>query len=320
MKTGLNENAALGDKDIHAVSTESVSFKSSGLSIAAVLYLPEGIAFPAAAIVVGHPGSGVKEQTAGVYAGMLAERGFIALTFDAAYQGESEGLPRGLEDPAQRVEDFKGAVSFLSTLAFVDAQRIGLFGMCASGGYVIPAGVSDHRVKAVATVIAADISRQFRMGGDGSQDPAVIAHMLDAAAADRTAVAKGAEPGSFALFPADAEQARAMGDHVYQGWEYYNTERGQHPRSAKTLTWSSVDKIVTFDAFRFIGQLSPRPLLMVSGSKAATLWMTREAFGAAAEPKELLVIEGASHMDLYDNMVYVSQAVEKVAEFFGREL
>ncbi|SEA06851.1 hypothetical protein SAMN05192529_107116 [Arachidicoccus rhizosphaerae] len=299
---------------------QAVCFQSKGLNIAAELYIPQSATFPTAGIIVGHPGSGVKEQTAALYARLFSERGWIVLTFDAAYQGESEGYPRGQEDPGQRVEDFKCAVTYLSTLDIVDPDKIGLFGICASGGYVISAAASDIRVKAVATVIAADIHRQLRYGGDGKQAPSVIANMLNAAASDKAAVLKGALAGSFPLFPANEEEARTLGQHVYEGWEYYNTDRGQHPRSAKTLTWQSVELIATFDAFAFIRQITPRPLLMISGSEAATLWMTKDAFEKAAQPKEIMIIDGASHMALYDNLNYVTQAVNKTSDFFKSAL
>src|ERR1700758_4433062 len=170
----------------------NVSFESGGLKLAGHLYTPDpdtNSSLPA--IVVGPPGSSVKEQAAGMYARRLAERGFITLAFDPAYQGESEGEPRGLEDPAHRIEDIKAAVSFLSVRGEVDAERIGALGICASGGYVIPASATDHRVKAVATVSAADLGRQFREGGDGQQDPAVILGVLHNAAAARSAEARG---------------------------------------------------------------------------------------------------------------------------------
>src|SRR6266851_579253 len=189
-----------------------VSFNSAGIQIAGHLYFPDDShAGQRPAIVVGHPGSGVKEQASGLYARLLAESGFVTLAFDAAYQGESGGIPRGLEDPAHRIEDIKAAVSFLTTRPEADSGRIGALGICASGGYALNATASDHRIKAIATVSAVDIARQFRNGADGTQDPAVFQHMLDAAAAARTAETRGEGPQSFQLFPDTAEHARARG-------------------------------------------------------------------------------------------------------------
>ncbi|MFJ2828418.1 alpha/beta hydrolase [Streptomyces sp. NPDC087263] len=292
------------------------------MQLAGHLYTPDSAASgPRPAIVVGHPGSGVKEQAAGLYARRLAEQGFVALAFDAAYQGESEGTPRGLEDPAHRVEDVKAAVSFLTAREEVDPGRIGVLGICASGGYVLSATATDHRIRAVGTVSAVDIARQFRLGADGAQDPAVIQGMLDAAAAARTAEARGEGVQSFQLFPDTAEQARALGGkHGFEGFEYYRTDRAQHPRSAKFLTWSSVDRLVGFDAFRFADLIAPRPLLMIVGSEAVTSWMAVEAFQNARSPKELHWIDGASHVDLYDKERYVGPAVSELTDFFKTHL
>jgi fermentation-respiration switch protein FrsA (DUF1100 family) len=291
-----------------------VTFPSAGITIAGHLYVPEdATADRLPAIVVGHPASGVKEQAAGLYAEHLSRAGFVALTFDAAYQGESGGTPRGLEDPAQRSEDLKAAVSFLSTRDEADPDRIGALGICASGGYVIPAAAGDLRIKAIATVSAADIGRQFRSGADDTQDPAVVQGLLTAAAAARTA----GDAGSFPIFPDSAELARQLGgQHGFEGFEYYCTDRGQHPRSAKTMTLTSVDHIVTADPFRFIALLAPRPLLMIVGTEAITKHMTTEAFEAAAEPKRLRWIDGATHVDLYDKPEYVTPAVAELTEFF----
>ena len=299
-----------------------VTFPSAGLKLAGHLYTPDSDdGGPRPAVVVGHPGSGVKEQAAGLYARRLAEQGFVALAFDAAYQGESEGTPRGLEDPAHRVEDIKAAVSFLTTCDDVDPDRIGALGICASGGYILSAAAGDHRIKAVGTVSAVDIARQFRLGADGTQDPTVIQGMLDAAAAARTAEARGEGVRSFQLFPDTAEQALALGGrHGLEGFEYYRTDRARHPRSATALTWSSVDRLVSFDAFRFVDLIAPRPLLMIVGSEAVTSWMAVEAFQKARGPKELHWIDGAGHVDLYDKEQYVGPAVSKLTEFFGTHL
>ncbi|TCM93232.1 hypothetical protein EV294_107183 [Paenibacillus sp. BK033] len=300
----------------------NVNFESAGVKIAGHLYLPKGeVDGPRPAIVIGHPGAAVKEQSAGLYAKRLAEQGFITLTFDAAYQGESEGEPRGLEDPYHRVEDFKAAVSFLSIRNEVDSERIGALGICASGGYVIPATVTDHRIKAVATVSAADIHLQFRKGSDGKQDPAIFKSMLDAAAQARTSEARGEGIGVFPIFPETEDQARAIGDlHAFEGWEYYCTDRAQHQRSAKLFTWNSIDRIAYFEAFRFIEQISPRPLLMIAGTQAVTSWMTTEAFAKANEPKELYWLDGATHVDTYDKDEYVTPAVSKLSAFFRGNL
>jgi fermentation-respiration switch protein FrsA (DUF1100 family) len=299
-----------------------VTFDSAGITLAGHLYTPGTRGDrPRPGIVVGHPGSGVKEQAAGLYASRLAEQGFVTLAFDAAYQGESGGDPRDLEDPAHRVEDFKAAVSYLTTRPEADADRIGTLGICASGGYVLPATGSDHRIKAVATVSAVDIARQFRLGADGTQDPAVFQGMLDAAANARTVAAGGEKPPALTLFPETIEQARALGgEHGAEGFEYYRTPRGQHPRSGSFLDWTSIDKMATFDAFALIPLIGQRPLLMIAGTRAVTSWMSIEAFQRATGPKELDWIDEASHVDLYDKERYVGPAVEKLARFFADNL
>ncbi|MEU3986311.1 alpha/beta hydrolase [Streptomyces sp. NPDC026672] len=296
-----------------------VTFTSAGITIAGHLYTPDGAtSAPLPGVVVSHPASGVKEQAAGVYAQHLADAGFVALTFDAAHQGESGGTPRGIEDPAQRVEDFKCAVSFLTTRPEVDPDRIGALGVCASGGYVVPTAVSDHRIKAVATVSAVDVGLAHLVGADGTQDPAVIQGALDAAAAARTAEAAGAPPRMVPIFPATEEEARAGGRHVFDGWEYYCTDRGQHPRSAKEFTLTSVDRTVGFDAFHLIDLIAPRPLLMIVGTEAVTAWMSERALEKAREPKRLHRIEGATHVDLYDRRV--PEAVAELVPFFTGHL
>ncbi|MEV6770335.1 alpha/beta hydrolase [Nocardia sp. NPDC051030] len=300
----------------------NVTLDSAGITLAGHLYIPEQSADgPRPAIVVSHPASGVKEQAAGLYASNLAEKGFVTLTFDAAYQGESGGEPRGLEDPAHRVEDIKAAVSYLTTRPEVDAERIGALGICASGGYVLSATGSDHRVKAAATVSGVDVARLFRLGPDGAQDPAVFQGMLDAAAHARTVAARGEKPDTLPLFPETIEQARELGgEYGAEGFEYYCTPRGQHPRSAKAFDWTSIDKLAAFDAFAPVPLIGQRPLLFILGTRAITAWMGLEAFQKAVGPKKIHWIEGASHVALYDKEQYVGPAVEQLTDFFTESL
>lgn len=186
---------------------------------------------------------------------------------------------------------------------------------------MLNATASDHRIKAAATVSAVDIARQFRNGADGTQDPAVFGHMLDAAAAARTAEAHGESPQNFQLFPDTAEQARSRGgQHGLEGFEYYISGPTRHPRSAKFLTWSSIDHLAFFDAFRFVNLIGPRPLLMIVGREAVTAWMSIQAFQNATGPRELHWVDGASHNDLYYKDQYVGPAVTKLTGFFTKNL
>jgi len=291
-----------------------VSFLSSGIRLAAHLYTPS--APNGRAIAIGHPGTATKEQSPALYARHLADKGFTVLTFDAAFQGESEGLPRGLEDPAQRVEDIKAAISHLSALPDIAAERIGVLGICASGGYAIAAAAGDRRIRAVATVAAVDVGLQMRVGADGKQDPAVLDALLEGAAQARSRAARGEDMGALPVFPAHAEEARAGGQHVYEGWEYYCTPRAQHPRSAKALSWDSIDRMASFDAFRFVDMIAPRPLLMITAEHAVTDWMSQQTIARAAEPKTLHTVSQASHVDLYDREGPVKDAVQELSRFF----
>ncbi len=299
---------------------KNVNFNSGGFRLAGHLYVPDGPnSGKHPAIIVGHPSSGVKEQTAGLYAERLAEQGFITLAFDTATQGESEGLPRGVEDPARRAEEFKDAVSFLSVRPEIDPDRIGILGICASGGYVVPAAVSDLRIKAVATVSGVDLGRWHRYGADGKQDPEVFRSMLGAAAAARATEARGEGIRMLTIQPATREEARDAGSMALDGWDYY-CDRGQHPRSAKAFTWTSIDRTAVVDGFHFIDTIAPRPLLMIVGTAALSKWMGEDAIKLAREPKELFWINGATHVDLYDKPQYVTPAVVKLTAFFNSHL
>jgi fermentation-respiration switch protein FrsA (DUF1100 family) len=290
-----------------------VKFPSNGVTVAGHLYAPENAEGKLPAIVVGHPTTGVKEQTAATYAQGLADQGFIALAFDAAFQGDSEGLPRGLEDPIQRADDFRNAVTYLANRDDVDADNIGVVGICGSGGYVTYAAQTDRRMKAVATVVGADVPQWVKAAGDEAFE-----QLLDAAGPARTAEAAGQEIPMFSMQPesVDENTPAAMAEF----YDYYKTPRAAHERSTGMVPLRSVDKLAQFEPFEHVERIAPRRLLMVSGSEAMTLPISQDAVARAGDNAELFVIDGASHVDLYDKEEAVTPATAKLAEFFKENL
>lgn len=264
----------------------------------------------------------VKEQTAGLYASELAKAGFYALAYDAAYQGESGGEPHFLEDPYQRAWDNSAAADFLCTRPEVDAERIGVLGICASGGYVSFAAQTDTRLKAVATVSAADTGYLFRDGmPPGSTKREQLKEQLKLAGDLRTAEARGEQATLNPVLPEQWESLPA-GTLWHDGGDFYLTQRGQHPRSCNRLVSRSIALLANYDSFRFNELISPRPYLMIAGSKADTLYMSEEGVRAAVEPKELFVVPDATHVDLYDFKVadHAKRAVAKLVDFFGQHI
>ncbi|OCC09187.1 alpha/beta hydrolase [Streptomyces sp. PTY087I2] len=290
-----------------------VRFPTNGLQLAGHLYLPEGVDGPLAAIVVGHPTTGVKEQSPALYAAPLVDAGFAVLTFDAAFQGESEGTPRGLEDPFQRAEDFRAAVSYLTTRPEIDSERIGVMGVCGSGAYAPYAAQTDHRMKAVAGVSGTD-APGFLRGGD----PEGWARMVAASGDLRSAEAAGEPAATFPVLPekADADTPAATAEFI----DYYKTPRGAHPRSTGDMVVRSVDLLDQFDSFADVAKIAPRPLLMIAGTEAVTRGYSEKAVADSPGNAELFLIEGATHVDLYDRDAYVTAAAAKLTEFFRKHL
>ncbi|MEU1535031.1 alpha/beta hydrolase [Streptomyces fagopyri] len=301
---------------------DAITFPNGRITMAGNLHLPENLDATAGspAIVVVHPGGGVKEQAAGLYASKLAEHGFVALAFDASFQGDSGGEPHHLEDPYARVEDVRAAVDHLQSLDFVDAERIGALGICAGGGYGVNAAMTDYRVKALTTVVAVNIGTSFRRGWYGTDSDAAAVPTLGALARQRTAeAAQGAEPAFLPYVPAEPDE-NTPSDLVGAA-DYYLTPRAQHPNAKnKFLFTKSVSRIYTFDAFHMVEDLLTQPLLVVAGSDAGSLWMSTELHGRARGPKRLRIVEGGTHMDFYDVPEYVDQAVSSAALFFQEHL
>ncbi|GIO60554.1 alpha/beta hydrolase [Paenibacillus cineris] len=303
------------------VTKRNVKFHAHGLQIAAILNVPELAEDKKQnpAIVCVHPGSSCKDQTAGIYAEKLAELGYVTIVFDASYQGESDGEPRYVEYPASRVEDIRSAVDYLTTLDDVDEDRIGVLGICAGGGYAVNASMTERRIKAVGAVSVANIGRGYR-----ENDPI---KMLEQVALQRTAEARGAEPLVVQWIPnshAEREEAGMTELDLVQAVDYYRTPRGQSPNSPNKLKFTSVDSIIAFDAFHLAETLLTQPLQIIVGGVQGAFGSYKDGHElynrAASVKKDLFVIEGASHYDLYDRPEPVNKAVEKLGAFYKENL
>ncbi len=300
--------------------TQAVKFKNRTWDVAGNIHIPAD--FDAskkyAAIICVHPGSSVKEQTAGIYAGKLAAEGFIALAFDASFQGESGGEPRFIEDPAVRVEDVRAAVDFLTTFDYVDENRIGVLGICAGGGYAVNAAMTEHRIKAVGTVVGANIGRLYREGNP--------VQTLTAVGQQRTAEARGTEPMITNWIPNSPEEAQKAGVtdiDVVEAVDYYRTPRGQQPTACNMLRFTSLANVMAFDAFHLVEQLLTQPIQIIAGSVPGafgSLNDAKELFARVKGKKDLHIAEGATHYDMYDKPERVAEAVSKLAPFYKENL
>lgn len=300
---------------------ESVAFKNRAYQMAGNLYFPANFdkKNKYAAVVCVHPASGVKEQTAGLYANKIADQGFITLSFDASFQGESQGEPRGLEDPYTRVEDIRAAIDYLCSLSFVDNHRIGVLGICAGGAYAMNTAITDHRIKAAVGVNSVNIGAMFRNGWDGKAEPSNALPLLNNVALQRTAEANGAP---LTIAPWSPESIDGITDpEMLEAYSYYRTARGQHPNSNGKGLLTALGTIVGYDAFHLADLYLTQPILIIAGREAQSRWNSERLFDvAASNKKELFIVDGASHFDLYDKPLYVNQAVEKIIPFFQKHL
>jgi uncharacterized protein len=306
------------------VTVQKVSYPHGQHHLVGNLFLPPGIdkAKRNPAIVVTHPFGSVKEQSAGLYARKLAEQGFIALAYDASHYGESGGEPRLYEVPGDRVEDIRCGVDYLSIHGQVDENRIGALGICAGGGYTVNAAQTEYRIKAVATVSAFDVGSARREGGPRgliTYDQRV--QRLEEIGAQRTREARGEPLRLINFVPTSVAEITPATPQLYrEGYDYYCTPRAQHPNAPGKYVFTSLGLQMAFFPFEQVETISPRPLLMIAGSKADTLYFSEEAVAKAKTPKELFVIPGATHIDLYDKPQFVTPAVAKLTNFFGEVL
>lgn len=305
---------------------KTVSYQNLGWQTAADIYFPPGFdekqRYPA--IVSTHPIGSCKEQTAGnIYAKGLAEQGFVVLVHDASFQGASGGAPRFIEDPSIRVSDIRYAIDYLQSLPYVDAERIGAIGVCGGGAYTIHAAITDHRIKALASITGVNYGRLIREGFAQFQ-PRELARNI---AQMRSAQAQGTERVAANLLPESVDAARQAGISdidVLEATEYYKTPRGQQPNGATRQLMSFSGAAMGWDAFTHAEVLLTQPLMVVIGDKPGGFGAYRDGWEiysrAASADKRIVVAEGWSHYDLYDKPEPVAIAMAKLVPFFKETL
>ncbi|MDO3523728.1 alpha/beta hydrolase [Ralstonia pseudosolanacearum] len=307
------------------VTARKVTFKNQyQMTVAGNLFIPNGLNANARtpAIIVGHPMGAVKEQSSNLYAQKLAEQGFVTLSLDLSFWGESEGRPRNAVSPDIYAEDFSAAVDFLGTRPFVDRERIGVLGICGSGSFVISAAKIDPRMKAIATVSMYDMGAANRNALHHSlpleQRKAIIAQ----AAAQRYVEFTGGETqytsGTVHELTADTDPIQREFFDFYRTPRGKYTPKGSSPKQTTHPTLTSNVKFMNFYPFNDIETISPRPMLFITGDQAHSKEFSEEAYRLAAEPKELFIVRGAGHVDLYDRVSLIP--FDKLTAFFRANL
>lgn len=307
------------------VDARKVSFDNQyEMKVVGNLYVPKDLDRDARApaIVVGHPMGAVKEQSASLYAQKLADEGFVTLSIDLPFWGESEGRPRNAVSPDLYAEAFSAAVDYLGTRSFVDPERIGALGICGSGSFVISAAKIDPRMKAIATVSMYDMGAASR---DGLRHGTTLEQrraFLEEAAAQRYVEFTGGET----RYTSGTVHALDEGSTPIERefYDFYRTPRGEFtprgssPERTTHPTLSSNVKFMNFYPFADIETISPRPMLFVTGDSAHSREFSEAAYAAAAEPKELVIVPGAGHVDLYDRVDLIPW--DTLRSFFARNL
>ncbi len=304
------------------VTRQKVTFRNRyGITLTGDLYLPKNRGSePLAALVISGPFGAVKEQSSGLYAQNMAERGFVTLAFDPSYTGESGGEPRNFASPEIYTEDFSAAVDYIGLQSFVDRNRIGVIGICGFGGFALNAAAVDKRIKAVATTSMYDMSRVMAKGYYDKLTLEQRTKMLEQMSLQRWEDAKN---GTFALGPR-INPEKLTGNEpqfVKDYFDYYRTPRGFHQNSPNSNgAWTATTPIsfMNFPLLTYIKEISPRPILLIAGENAHSRYFSEDAYKEAAEPKELMIIPNAVHVDLYDKVDVIP--FDKLESFFKQNL
>lgn len=302
------------------VDHQKVSFRNRyGITLAGDIYLPKDRGSePLATIVISGPFGAVKEQSSGLYAQTMAERGFATLAFDPSYTGESGGEPRNISSPDINTEDFSAAVDYVGLQSYVDRERIGVIGICGWGGMALNAVAADKRVRAVVASTMYDMTRVMSKGYNDSVTLEQRTQSLVEMSRQRWA---DAEKGTPAYGPVSLELKGGEPQFVVEYADYYKTPRGFHPRAINSnAAWSLTTPLsfMNMPILSYISEISPRPVLIIHGEKAHSRYFSETAFAAASEPKELLIIPDANHTDLYDRMDKIP--FDRITAFFGEHL
>lgn len=301
------------------IEHRKVTFKNRyGIQLAADLYQPKGASGKLPAIVAGGPFGAVKEQSSGLYAQTMAERGFVTLAFDASYTGESGGEPRNVASPDINTEDFSAAVDFLGLQSSVDRERIGIIGICGWGGMALNAVAVDKRVKAVAVSTMYDMTRVMSKGYNDSMTREQRTQALEQMSRQRW---QDAAKGTPAYQPRYNELKGGEAQFLVDYHDYYGTPRGYHARavnSGNSWTQTTPLSFMNMPILTYIAEIAPRPVLFIHGEKAHSRYFSETAYAAAAQPKELMIIPGASHVDLYDRVNVIP--FDKLTTFFQQHL
>lgn len=307
------------------VTGQRVTFRNQyDMEVVGTLFTPNTLdrSTRSAAIIVGHPMGAVRQQSANLYAQKLAEQGFVTLSIDLSFWGESAGSPRNLVAPEIYTEDFNAAVDFMGTRDFIDRERIGVLGICGSGSFVISAAKIDPRIKAVATVSMYDMGAASRNGLNHSQTLAQREQFIAQAAEQRYAEFTGGKRdyGYGTVLTLDKDTPPVQREF----FDFYRTPRGEFtpeggsPELTTRPILSSIARFTNYYPFEGMDTISPRPMLFITGDKAHSREFSEDAYKRAAEPKELVIVPGAGHVDLYDRVGLIPWA--KLTAFFRTNL